>query len=89
LKIDRSFIQSISGSAGGRAIPEAIIGLAKGLKLAVVAEGVETPEQLAFIRSRGCDEAQGFHFSKPVAAEDITRILGGSPYPLTEVAACR
>jgi predicted signal transduction protein with EAL and GGDEF domain len=49
--------------------------MAKGLKKLVVAEGVETGEQLTLLRARGCDEAQGHYFSKPLAAKDFARIL--------------
>lgn len=86
LKIDRSFIQGISAQSDGRAIPEAIIGLSKGLKLAVIAEGVETYQQLEFIRARSCDEAQGYLFSRPVAAEEMTLLLARTPYALMEAA---
>jgi diguanylate cyclase (GGDEF)-like protein/PAS domain S-box-containing protein len=69
LKIDRSFIIDMDAGHEGSALVETIIGLAHALKLKVVAEGVETSEQLALLRSLHCDEFQGFLFGKPVPAE--------------------
>lgn len=75
LKIDRSFVQDITTDASGAAIVRAIISLAHSLKLKVVAEGVETIEQLDFLREHDCDEMQGFYFSPAVPAEDFFRLL--------------
>jgi diguanylate cyclase (GGDEF)-like protein/PAS domain S-box-containing protein len=66
LKIDRSFINQISVEAGGAPIVAAIISMARTLRLRVVAEGVETAAQLAFLQGLACDEAQGFYFSRAV-----------------------
>ena len=73
LKIDRSFIRDIEHNADDAAIVSALIGLAHSLRLQVVAEGVETEAQLAFLAGRGCDLMQGYHFSRPVAADDFAR----------------
>jgi EAL domain-containing protein (putative c-di-GMP-specific phosphodiesterase class I) len=56
-------------------IVSAIIGMGKNLNQQVIAEGVETPEQLAFLRARQCDEGQGFLFHRPLTAEDFARLL--------------
>ena len=82
LKVDRSFIRELPRDAEDRAIAEAIIAMGKTLSLTVVAEGVETPEQQAFLSDRSCDEMQGFYFSKPIAPEDFADLLRGhSPIP--------
>ena len=86
LKIDRSFIGQISTS-GETAIVIAVIGMARGLKLRVVAEGVETPTEVEFLRAHQCVEAQGFYFSRPVSAEQFAVLLKtGIPEPADLVA---
>jgi diguanylate cyclase (GGDEF)-like protein/PAS domain S-box-containing protein len=75
LKIDRRFVKDIMGRGDNVAIVVAIIAMAKSLKMRVVAEGVETVEQLQFLRRHGCDEMQGFLFSKPVAKEALLEML--------------
>ncbi len=75
LKIDRSFISDIAVDSGDAAIAKAIISMAHNLKLKVIAEGVESDDQMSFLRMHRCDMMQGFSFSKPVAAEEINRFL--------------
>jgi diguanylate cyclase (GGDEF)-like protein/PAS domain S-box-containing protein len=75
MKIDRSFISSIPDDAANGSITEAIIAMAKRLKLRVIAEGVETRAQLEFLRANHCDSFQGFLFSKPVTALEATAML--------------
>lgn len=82
LKIDRSFVRDIGSHDGSGAIPEAIIAMAHSLRLEVVAEGVETAQQLAFLRERRCDAMQGFYVSAPVPAEELQSILQLNPNPL-------
>ena len=75
LKIDRRFVNDINGHGDNMAIVVAIIAMAKSLNMRVVAEGVETGEQLHFLRKHGCDQMQGFFFSKPVAKEVLLEML--------------
>ena len=80
LKIDKSFIRDITTDPDDAAITAAIINLAHDLNLKVVAEGVETEGQLAYLRGKACDEAQGYYFSYPLPSNEFTRLLerGGS-----------
>lgn len=71
LKIDQGFIRNVNTDPNDAAIVRAIINLGHSLNLKIMAEGVETAEQLAFVRNEGCDEVQGFYFSPPVPAEDF------------------
>ena len=75
LKIDQSFVRDLSSNPDDAAIVSAIIALGHGLKLSVIAEGVETAGQLAYLRELKCDEMQGFLFSRPVPASEITQLL--------------
>ncbi len=75
LKIDRSFIASLMTSADDASIVRAIISLAHGLRLKVVAEGVETAEQLAMLESLGCDQYQGYYFSPPLTAAALEALM--------------
>jgi EAL domain-containing protein (putative c-di-GMP-specific phosphodiesterase class I) len=75
LKIDQSFVRAIPGDANDAAIAAAIIAVAHKLGIKVVAEGVETPEQLAFLKAQDCDYLQGFYLSPPLVAEDVTALL--------------
>jgi diguanylate cyclase (GGDEF)-like protein/PAS domain S-box-containing protein len=75
LKIDQSFVAQITTVPDEIIIVKAVIGLGRSLKLRVVAEGVETQEQLAFLRAHQCDEAQGYYFSRPVPPEQFAKLL--------------
>ncbi len=76
LKIDRSFVKDIGEDSDDTSIVSAIISLAHNLSLEVVAEGVETPAQLEFLRSQQCDRFQGFLMSTPVPADSVQKMLG-------------
>ena len=83
LKIDRSFVTDIPGSTDDAAIAQAIIAMAHSLGMRVVAEGVESSAQNQFLRSHGCDSMQGYFFSKPLPAADLTPLLAkGAVLPL-------
>jgi hypothetical protein len=81
LKIDQSFVHQISSDPRASAVVCAIIDMGKNLKQRVIAEGIETQEQLAFLRARRCAEGQGYLFSRPVAADQFAHLLqhGMSP----------
>jgi len=81
LKIDRSFVQDIATDADDATIVRTIIVLGHNLGLKVVAEGVETQEQLAFLRENGCDELQGYLFGAPMSGADFVRLLHSRPSP--------
>jgi len=78
LKIDRSFVDGLSDDDSGTALVSAIIGMSHSLGLSVVAEGVEKQAQLEFLEELGCDMYQGYLFSKPLAADDLLRLLHGA-----------
>ncbi|ASQ45213.1 EAL domain-containing protein [Legionella clemsonensis] len=75
LKIDQSFVQNISRSRSDEVIIEAIIAMARSLNFTVLAEGVENPNQINFLKEQNCDEVQGFFLSKPLSSDSITQIL--------------
>ena len=75
VKIDQSFVRQISNAGDDTTIVKAVIGMARALKLRVIAEGVETLEELAFLRAYRCDEAQGYYFSQPVPAQQFAMLL--------------
>jgi len=75
LKIDQSFVRQIDTIGEDPAIVAAVIGMAQSLRLRVIAEGVETLEELEFLKAHHCDEAQGYYFSRPVPAEQFAKFL--------------
>lgn len=75
LKIDQSFIHEITTTPDQTAIVSAIISMARSLNLRVIAEGIETPEELAFLLDHQCDEGQGYFFSRPVLPEQFVNLL--------------
>jgi len=78
LKVDRSFVMGLPDDSDGAAIVTAIIGMAHTLALTVVAEGVEKKEQLEFLKERGCEEYQGYFWSKPVPATEWPALFSRS-----------
>ena len=82
LKIDQSFVCDLATNADAAAIVVAVISLAHSLRLQVIAEGVETIDQIRFLRSYGCDQMQGYYFSRPVAADKFEALLRNSHSPL-------
>lgn len=84
LKIDRAFITDISSDNDDVAIVEAVLGLGKHFNMKVVAEGVEDEEQLNFLKSQGCDIAQGYFISKPLSSEQYTHWLERWPFGVQE-----
>jgi diguanylate cyclase (GGDEF)-like protein len=83
IKIDRSFVRDLPDDSEDQAIAQAIISMGKALGMTVVAEGVETSEQETFLRGHGCDEMQGFLFSKPVLPEQLADLLQSAPLLLS------
>ena len=77
LKVDKVFVQDVADNADDAAIVLAIVRMAHSLKLEVVAEGVETQAQLAFLKNNGCQEAQGYLFARPLPAEELVQWLRG------------
>jgi EAL domain-containing protein (putative c-di-GMP-specific phosphodiesterase class I) len=76
LKIDQSFVRDITVDPDDRTIIQAVTALAHSMKMKVVAEGVETGEQLAFLRSEHCDEAQGYYFHEPLPPDKFRELIG-------------
>ena len=87
LKIDKGFVADLPDDPEDRAITRAIIGLAHSLNLKVIAEGVENAAQLEFLREEGCDEAQGYYFSRPVPARQLEKLLQRGPVAQVHQAA--
>jgi len=78
LKIDRSFVKDLSTEGDDAGIVSAVISMGRSLHMRVVAEGVETHEQLTFLQGQNCEEAQGYYFSRPVSAYEIAQLLSRS-----------
>ena len=78
LKIDRSFVQGLDGSDTDSTIVAAIINMSRGLRVKVIAEGIETAAQSARLRQLGCELGQGYYYALPLPADDITALLGTS-----------
>jgi EAL domain-containing protein (putative c-di-GMP-specific phosphodiesterase class I) len=79
LKIDRSFVSGAGADQSLGSVVQAIIGMARALKIQVIAEGIETPEQAAWLRELGCRYGQGFLFAKPAPAEELHAVLERVP----------
>ncbi len=84
IKIDRAFVRDIPQDLNDVAIAEAIIAIAHRLNLQVIAEGIETIEQAKFLRSRGCDEAQGYLYAKPLPADELVELIKTGAPPLKQ-----
>ncbi len=91
VKIDRSFVRNLTTDADDASIVSAVISMGKRLHMRVVAEGVETEEQLAFLQEQSCLEGQGYYFSQPMVAAKVAKLLGrgvadlGSNLPIANV----
>jgi EAL domain-containing protein (putative c-di-GMP-specific phosphodiesterase class I) len=77
LKIDQAFVRNVTRDAGDAAITRAIVAMAHSFGMSVIAEGVETMEQLDFLSSLNCEDFQGYLFSKPVPADEAEKCFGG------------
>jgi EAL domain-containing protein (putative c-di-GMP-specific phosphodiesterase class I) len=89
LKVDRSFVDGLGTESRDTAVTEAIVAMARALQLRVVGEGAETELQVSELGRLGCDLVQGFHFSRPVSADAITRMLAEGPSWLLERGGSR
>ena len=81
IKVDRSFVRDLGREKGSVEIVRAVVGLGKALGMGVLAEGVETEEQLGILRAEGCDELQGYLFSRPRPVQDVPGLIAGQPVP--------
>ena len=80
LKIDRGFVEEVRGTSGDTRALDAIAGIAQGLALDLLADGIENAGQLDYLRTLGCKEGQGFVFDEPVTADTVTELLAAAPY---------
>jgi EAL domain-containing protein (putative c-di-GMP-specific phosphodiesterase class I) len=76
LKLDQSFVRNVVANSDDATVVSAVISMGKSLRHRVIAEGVETLEQLAFLQAHGCDEGQGYYFCRPVNAQQFVDLLG-------------
>jgi diguanylate cyclase (GGDEF)-like protein len=83
IKIDRSFIRDITDADEGKGLAEAIVTMGRKLGMTVVAQGVETVEQVDFLRDHACDEVQGFYFNKPLLPDEYAALFDAAPSALT------
>ena len=81
IKIDRSFVANLAESQDDAAIVSAIVGMGRSLRLSTLAEGIETSEQLAFLRQLNCDAMQGYYFSEPLAPQAFATLLAAGLPP--------
>jgi EAL domain-containing protein (putative c-di-GMP-specific phosphodiesterase class I) len=86
IKIDKSFISSVVVNPQSAAIVRAVIGLARGLDLPVIAEGVETSDQLSFLTRESCDEVQGYYVGRPSAIDQYDELVGRAGVEIREMA---
>jgi diguanylate cyclase (GGDEF)-like protein/PAS domain S-box-containing protein len=89
IKIDQSFVRGILGAVDEVRITEAIIAVARTMRVRLVAEGIETPQQLEYLRGTGCEEGQGHLFSKPVNPMELAGLLGAGRLPGPRIAPVR
>ena len=91
LKIDQSFVRNLAADADDASIVSAVIGMGKGLQIRVVAEGVETQEQLALLRRQGCPEGQGYYFGRPVSGREFSQLVrrSATEFHLPDARAAR
>jgi EAL domain-containing protein (putative c-di-GMP-specific phosphodiesterase class I) len=80
LKVDQSFVRNMVSNANDASITKTVILLGQSLNLKVIAEGVETAEQLAMLQQFGCEEVQGYFFSKPVPAADVEKLVSAGKF---------
>jgi diguanylate cyclase (GGDEF)-like protein len=86
LKIDQSFVRGVPLDTDDAAIVRAIIAMAKSLRLRLIAEGIEDADQRAFLEREGCEEGQGYLFSRPAPPDEVERLLRGTPKPAADAA---
>ena len=80
LKIDRGFVEEIRGTSRDTRALDAVAGIAQGLALELLADGIENTDQLDYLRTLGCKEGQGFLFDEPATADAVTELLAADPY---------